>query len=74
VPNTGTSALPYCNASTFINLLRSKKTFLPGVIGFMAIRALMKYAVGTGLRDDNPAAGVETAEPENGRLSWLDGG
>ena len=51
-----------------ITLLKSKKRFAARH-WLMAIRALMKYAVEIGLRDDNPASRCETAEPENRRLS-----
>jgi integrase len=55
-----------------ITLLRSKKRFAARH-WLMAIRALMKYAVETGLRDDNPAAGVKLPNLKtDGYHSWTE--
>jgi integrase len=55
-----------------INLLRSKKRF--AARGWLkAIRALMKYSVEIGLREDNPAAGVNLPNQKtDGYHSWTD--
>ena len=67
-----TSALPYCNASTSLPCL-DRRNVLPRVIGSMAIRALMKYAVEIGLREDNPAIGVKLPNLKtDGYHSWTE--
>jgi integrase len=54
------------------NMLRSKKRF--AARGWLrAIRALMKYAVEIGLRDDNPATDVKLpSQKTDGYHSWTD--
>jgi integrase len=55
-----------------LTLLRSKKRFAARH-WLMAIRALMKYAVEIGLREDNPAAGVKLPNLKtDGYHSWTD--
>ena len=55
-----------------IALLRSKKRFAARH-WLMAIRALMKYAVEIGLREDNPAAGVKLPNLKtDGYHSWTE--
>jgi integrase len=55
-----------------ITLLRSKKRFAARH-WLMAIRALMKYAVETGLREDNPAIGVKLPNLKtDGYHSWTE--
>jgi integrase len=55
-----------------IALLRSKKRFAARH-WLMAIRALMKYAVEIGLREDNPAAGVKLPSLKtDGYHSWTE--
>jgi integrase len=55
-----------------ITLLRSKKRFAARH-WLMAIRALMKYAVEIGLREDNPAAGVKLPDLKtDGFHSWTE--
>ena len=55
-----------------ITLLRSKKRFAARH-WLMAIRALMKYAVEFGLREDNPATGVKLPNLKtDGYHSWTE--
>jgi integrase len=55
-----------------ITLLKSKKRFAARH-WLMAIRALMKFAIETGLRDDNPAAGVKLPNLKtDGYHSWTE--
>jgi integrase len=55
-----------------ITLLRSKKRFAARHL-LMAIRALMKHAVETGLREDNPAVGVKLPNLKtDGYHSWTE--
>jgi integrase len=55
-----------------IALLKSKKRFAARH-WVMAMRALMKYAVEIGLRDDNPAAGVKLPDQKTeGYHSWTE--